>query len=134
MAFRHGKDTFLSINGSNITPYTNTSTMTDETDLDDVTCYGAVRKAYITGLGDGTFTIGGVYEDSAAGPRAVIKALKAAGVAVQMIWRPEGTGAGKQQSKVNVFVKSFNETAPVAEKIAWTSELQMTGALDETAQ
>jgi len=134
MSFKHGKDTVVKINGSDISPYTNSTAFSDETDTNDVTCYGAERKNYIGGLGDGTITIGGVYDDSAAGPRAVIKPLKAAKVAVPFIFQPEGTGSGLAQSSVNVIVKSFNESAPVAEQIAWTSELQMTGDLNEADQ
>lgn len=134
MAFRHGKDTVVTINASDISAFTNTTAFGDETDVHDVTCYGAGRKNYIPGLGDGTVTIGGSYDDGVTGPRAVLKALKNAGTVSQFIFRPEGTGAGKRQSKVNVIVKTFNESAPVADAIAWTSELQETGALDETPQ
>jgi len=134
MAFRHGKDTVVLLNSSDISPYTNTTAMTDETDTNEVTCYGAARKAYIAGLGDGTFTIGGVYDDTVAGPRAIIKPLKAAGAPVNFKYRPEGTGAGKAQSSVSVIIKSFNTSSPVAEQVAWTAELQMTGTLDETNQ
>lgn len=134
MALRHGKDTVVRINSTDISAFTNSTAMTDETDTNEVTCYGAARKAYIAGLGDGSFTIGGVHDDSIAGARAVIKPLKAAGTAVPFQYRPEGTGSGKAQSSVNVIVKSFNMSSPVAEQVAWTAELQMTGALDETNQ
>lgn len=134
MSFVHGKGTVVMINGSDISAYTNTTQMTDESDMNEVTCYGKVRKEYIQGLGDGSFTIGGVYDDSGSGTRAVIKPLKAAGAAVVFLFRPEGTGAGRAQSSVNVLVKSYNESAPVAEQIQWTAELQMTGTLNEADQ
>ena len=134
MAFKHGKDTFVSINGSDISAFTNNTTFGDETDTHDTTCYGNVRKTYQSGLGDGTITISGVYDDGATGPRAVLKPLKATGAAVTFIYRPEGTGAGRAQSSVSVIVKTFNESSPVADNVTWTSELQMTGLLNETDQ
>jgi hypothetical protein len=139
MAFRHGKDTFVSINGSNYSPYSNSTAFGDTADAHDVTCYGASRKAYQSGLGDGTITVGGVFDDSAAGPRAIFKPIKAqqqAGTlgAVEFIFRPAGTGSGKEQSIVNVIITAFNESSPVADNITWTAELQMSGALDETDQ
>ena len=47
---------------------------------------------------------------------------------------PEGTGSGKAQTSVGVLVKTFNESSPVADNVTWTSELQMTGPIDETDQ
>ena len=134
MAFRHGKDTVVIINAVDISLYTNTAAMADETALHKVTCFGAVRDAYQSGIGDGTFTIGGVSNDVAGGPRRTMKPLKAAGASVLFLYRPEGTGSGKAQSSVQVFVKTYNESSPVADNYTWTSELQMSGALDETVQ
>ena len=134
MAFKHGKDTVVKINGSDISAFTNNCTLGDEDDLHDTTCYGQERKTYQAGLGDGTFTISGIYDDSAAGPRAIIKPLKAAKLPVTFIYQPEGTGVGKAQTSVSVFVKTFNESSPVADNVTWTSELQMTGDLNETDQ
>ena len=134
MAFTHGRHTVVKINASDISAYTNTTDFNDGSDTHDVTCYGATRKAYNAGLGDGKVTISGVHDDGATGPRAVLKALKAAGNSVTFIYQPEGTGAGKPQSSVSVLVAAYNESAPVAGMVKWTAELQMTGALNEADQ
>lgn len=134
MAFRHGKDTVTIINAVDISQYTNSCTLADETAMHKVTCFGATRDSYQSGIGDGSFTIGGVSNDAAGGPRRTIKPLKATGASVPFLYRPEGTGSGKAQSSVSVFVKTFNESSPVADNYTWTAELQMTGALDETVQ
>jgi hypothetical protein len=139
MAFRHGKDTFVSINASDYSPYANSTAFGDTGDAHDVTCYGASRKAYQAGLGDGTITVGGIFDDTAAGPRAIFKSIKAQQQSgalgpVQFIYRPSGTGSGKEQSIVNVLITAFNESSPVADNVTWTAELQMSGTLDETDQ
>jgi hypothetical protein len=134
MAFRHGKDTVVKLNAVDLSAFTNSTSFGDETEAHDTTTYGRDRKTYHAGLGDGKITIGGVYDDGAAGPRGTIKPLKAAGTAVTFLFQPEGTGAGKAQSSVSVIIISFNESAPVADMISWTCELQMTGVLNEADQ
>lgn len=134
MAYIHGKLTVITINASDISAFTNSTSFEDAKDTHDITCYGATRHAWGAGLGDGKITISGVYDDGATGPRGVLKPLLAAGTAVTFVFRPEGTGSGKAQSSVSVIVSSFNESSPSADYIAWTAELQMTGALTETDQ
>lgn len=134
MAFRHGKDTVVKLNGSDLSAFSNSTSFGDETEANETTTYGRSRKTYMAGLGDGKVTLQGVYDDGASGPRAIIKPLKAAGTAVAFIFQPEGTGSGKAQSNVDVIITAFNESAPVGDVIAWTCEMQMTGPLTETDQ
>lgn len=134
MTYIHGKDTVVTINGSDISAFTNSTDFKDTTETHETSCYGVARKTYKAGLGDGTVTIKGIHDNGAGGPRKVLKALKAAGTAVTFIFRPEGTGSGKQQSSVSVIVKSYNDSDPVGDLVTWESELQMTGALTETDQ
>lgn len=134
MAANHGRLAVVKIDSVDLSAYTNTAEMSDEDDMHDITCFGAVRKAFAAGLGDGTFTLGGVHDSGATAPRKKLKALKAAKVAVVFLYQPAGTGTGKQQSSVNVLVKSYVDTIAVADMVRWKSVLQMTGALDETDQ
>lgn len=137
MSFTHSRLTVVIFNLINITAFTNTAEMADEDDLHDVTCFGAVRKAYAAGLGDGTFTLGGVHDNTANGPRAVIKAYKALQATngpATFVYRPEGTGSGLPQSSVGVLVKSYVDTSAVAAMMMWKATLQMSGTLDETDQ
>lgn len=136
MAFTHGKNTFVSLNGVNLSTFTKQTSFEDSTSVHDVTTYGPTRtrKSKAAGLGDGKITISGVYDDSATGPRLTIKPLKAAGNSVAFIFQPEGVGAGKSQSIVNVIIASYNESSSVDDMIQWTAELEMTGDLNETDQ
>lgn len=134
MAFIHGRGIKVTIDGVDLSAFTNTNEMTDDSDVHDVSCFGAVRKAYISGLGDGTFVIGGVHSNTALNPRATLKPIKATGALVTFIYQPEGTGSGKTQSSVSVLVKQYVETGAVADTIKWKATLQMSGTLNEAAQ
>lgn len=134
----HGRLTVVIINAQDISAATNTAEMADEDEMHDITCFGAVRKAWLAGLGDGKFTIGGVHNTGATGPRKILKGIKAnqktTGLPVPFIYRPEGTGSGKAQSSVNVFVLSYTDTNTVADAARWKAVLQMSGDLNETDQ
>jgi hypothetical protein len=134
--FVHGKNTFISVNAVDLSDRTKQTEFNDAYDKHDTTTYGPTRerKIWQLGLGDGTITISGTYSTGSTSPRKVLKPLMKARTEVPFVFRPEGTGSGKQQSTVNVLVTSYKDTAPVADMIAWQAELQMTGDLDEADQ
>lgn len=134
MAFTHGRHTVIIIDGNNLSAFSDNTEENDETDVHDVTTYGNARKNYVAGLGDGTFSIGGTHDNGATGPRTVLKTIKALGEPVPFQYRTEGTGSGLPEEQVDVIVKSYKQTAPVADMVKWTCELQMTGALVEIDQ
>lgn len=132
MAFKHGKDTFISLNAVDLSAFVNTSELTRTADSHDVTTYGQDSHVYQGGLLDGTATMAGVYEDSATGPRATIEPL--IGTVVTLIRQPEGTGSGLPQDSVDVLVTSYVETNPVADMVAWSCEMQLSGEVDSSDQ
>lgn len=133
MAFTHGKDTYVSLNGSNLSAYTNNTDIPREADTHDVTTYGKGSKVYKGGLKDGTVTLQGVYDTTAVtGPSAVIEPLL--GTNVQFVFRPEGTGSGKPQRAGECVVKGFTESSPVADMVKWTCELQLSDTFATTSQ
>ncbi len=132
MAFVHGKNTYLSLDGDDLSAFCTTSTLTRKADKHDVTTYGSNSHKYQGGLGDGTASISGVYDNTATGPRGVIEPL--IGTTVELIRRPDGTGSGKAQDTVDVVVEEYVETSPVADMVTWSATLQLTGDVDSTAQ
>lgn len=131
--FVHGRHTFVSLNGSDLSTYTTTSQLEQNADKHDVTTYGKDDHVYSGGLGDGSFTMSGIYDSTASvGPRAVIIPLL--GTTVQLIRRPEGTGSGKPMDKMNVIVEKYVETNPVADMVTWSLDLQPSDAVDSTPQ
>lgn len=132
MTFVHGKDTFISLNAVDLSAFCNTSTLTRSADSHDVTTYGSEDHVFVGGLGNGTASIGGFYDNGATGPRDTIEPL--VGTVVTLIRRPEGTGSGLPQDSVDVLVQNYVETSPVADIVTWTAQLQLSGAVDSTNQ
>lgn len=132
MAFVHGKNTVIKLNAVDISAFCNTSTFTRTADSHDVTCYGQENHVYVGGLGDGTSSIGGVYDNGATGPRDVIEPL--IGTNVTLVRQPEGAGSGRPQDSVDALVVNYVETNPVADMVTWTAELQLSGAVTSTNQ
>lgn len=133
MAFVHGSVTNVSLDGDDLSAYTNNSSVEVSVDSHDVTTYGQTAHIFRGGLRNGTATISGIYDNTAmTGPRAVIKPLL--GTVVELIHQPEGTGAGRPQDTVDVLVMKYVQTHPVADMVTWSVELQFSGAVDATAQ
>lgn len=135
MAFVHGKGTQVLLNSVNLSAFTNNVEFGRTADSHDVTTFGKNSHVYQAGLKDGTCTIEGIYESVAVtgGPPAIIKPL-VGGAAVPFVYRPEGTSAGLPEAEVDVIVTSYDETAPVADMITWSAELQFSDDIDDTAQ
>lgn len=132
MTFVHGKDTFFSVNGTDLSTFTKTSDLERTADIHDVTCYGNVAHVYSGGLLDGKGSAGGVYDNGAQGPRATLEPLL--GTSVTVIRRPAGTGSGRPQDSVTVVVGKYVETNPADDMVSWACELQLSGDVTTTAQ
>jgi hypothetical protein len=132
----HGKVTFVSLDGKNLSSYGSNVEYGRTADSHDVTTFGNDAHIYNAGLTDGTATIEGVYESVSVtgGPAAVIRPLIGAASPVELIYRPEGTGSGKAENKGNVIVTGYTETSPVADMVRWQAQLQLAGPVTTTNQ
>jgi hypothetical protein len=127
-----GADAVLMLDSDDLSDFIDTVTFTDSADNLDVTTYGNGGHRKRGGLTDGNIAVGGVYDTTASGPRAVIVPLK--GTVVTFAWRPEGTGSGLPESSGSVLVQNYVESAPVADIVRWTATLEIDGSLDHTDQ
>lgn len=132
MAFKHGKDTVISLNAVDLSAFTDTSELNRSADLHDVTTYGKSSHVKVGGLLDAKATMSGTYDDGATGPRATIEPL--IGTTVTLIRKPVGTGAGKPQDSVSVVVVGYVETNPVADMVKWSCEMECTDEVTSSAQ
>lgn len=131
--FQHGKKTFISLDGDNLSTFTTTSQIEKGSDSHDVTTYGKDSHVVSGGLLNGSATMSGVYDNTAVtGPRAVIQPL--VGTVVELIRQPEGPGSGLPQDKVDVLVLKYVETNPVADMVTWSCDMTLSDDLDSTAQ
>jgi hypothetical protein len=135
MTLIHGKQTFISIGGTDLSAYVRKSNLARTTDTHDVTTYGNDSHVYAPGLNDGKASMSGMYDSTAStGPRATLVADIAANVAVELIRQPEGTGSGLPEDTVDVIVTSYDEEADSTGMVMWTCEMQLSGDIDTTAQ
>lgn len=133
MATVHTKVTVVTIDGDDISQYVDASDLKRTADSHDVTTYGKNAHVKAGGLFDGTSSISGFYDTTAGtGPRAVLRPLL--GTVVELIIKPEGTGSGKPQDKVDVLVGEYTETAPVADYRKWSIALELSDEVDSTPQ
>lgn len=133
MSFVHGKNTFISLNGVDLSTFANASELSREADEHDVTTYGKNAHVVSGGLLSGKASMSGVYDNTAGtGPRAVVRPL--IGTVVPLVRRPEGTGTGKPQDAASVHVKSYVETNPVADMVTWSAELTLSDTVTSTVQ
>jgi hypothetical protein len=61
MAESHGKLTYVSLDGTDISTFTDSTTKNRGADEHDTTCYGSDDHTFTGGLLTGTVTIGGKY-------------------------------------------------------------------------
>lgn len=133
MAFVHGKNTYISLNGDDLSAFVNTSTFSRGADTHDVTTYGKSAHVHSGGLLNGTASMSGVYDNTAStGPRAVIEPL--IGQTVTLVRRPEGTGTGKPEDSVSVVVNSYVETNPVADMVTWSCDMTLSDDVTSSTQ
>jgi hypothetical protein len=130
MGWQHGKSTKISVDGDDLSAYSNTSEFEEGSDEHDVTTYGKNAHVVQGGLLTGKFTMGGVYENTAAvTPKALLPPL--IGTVVEVIRQPEGLGTGKPTQTFDALLTKYVETAPVADMVTWSAEFTRS---DETAR
>lgn len=133
MAFVHGKSTFLSVGGANISPFTTTSSIEKNADSHDVTTYGQDAHVFRGGLLNGTGSASGIYDRStSSGPADMLEPL--VGQNVALVRRTEGTGTGKPQQTVDALITKYTETNPVADMVTWSVDFQLSGTIAKTTQ
>lgn len=132
MAYVHGTNTFISVDGDDISAFTDASELNRESDSHLVTGYGKLSKVRHGGLLDSSGSMSGSYFTGATGPRAILEPL--IGTLVPLVRRPEGTGTGKPQDAMSVLIKKYTETAPVADMVKWACDFEGSDAVTSTTQ
>lgn len=132
MAFTHGKDTYISINSVDLSAFCNTSTFTRGGNKHDTTTYGKDDEVFSAGLGKGSFSCGGIYDNGSSGPRDTLEPL--VNTVTTLVRRPEGTGSGLPQDSVSIYIDSYVETSPVNDMVSWSLEATLSDAVTSTNQ
>lgn len=131
MAFQHGKDTFISLGAVDLSDFTTTSQIEQTADSHDVTTYGKDAHVKQGGLLDGTATMSGIYDNATtATPKLTIQPW--VGQTKELIRKIPQAGGTVIVDTVDVVVKKYTETAPVADMISWSADFEMSDDLATT--
>jgi hypothetical protein len=133
MAKVHGRHTYISLDGKDISQYCTSSELTRGADSHDTTTYGDDDHEVDGGLRKGNASIEGIYDNTlTTGPSAAIDPI--VGTKVTLIRRAEGTGTGKPEQTTTVLVEEYVETNPVADMVKWSVKLTVSGPITKTTQ
>jgi len=126
--FRHGKKTAVLLNGTDMSPFLNEATTTQEIETAETTTFSDQDKTYIVGLSDGTISTSGMFDSTAGASDAVLSGLIATEDNTFTVL-PEGTTAGTRSIIANGQMTSYEISSPVADVVAISAEVQADGGL-----
>lgn len=124
MAAVHGSNSYVSIDGDNVTGYLDTASVQKMVETAEVTAFGDDDKEFIAGLKDSTLNIGGHWDATQDG----FLADWDDGAVVACIVGPAGNTAGFVEYTFNALLTSYNVDMPVGGRVSWSASLQRTGA------
>lgn len=126
--FRHGKRTVVLLNGTDMSPFLNEATQTQQIETAETTTFSSEDKTYITGLGDGTISMSGLFDDTANASDQVLR-----GIIQQedetLTVLPEGATAGARSIVANGLMTSYEVSSPVGDVVSISAEFQADGGL-----
>lgn len=126
--FRHGKRTTVLFNGTDMSPFLNEATSTQEIETAETTTFGDTDKTYIVGLGDGTISASGLFDSTAGASDAVLSGMIQQDDNTFTVL-PEGNGIGNRAIVANGELTSYEISSPVADVVSISAEIQADGGL-----
>lgn len=132
----HGKDSYFGVEDSagttirNLSPYLTSVDFNQENDVHDDTTFGAEGHTARPGLTNGTINIAGVWDKTAtSGADTVLQSLVGVEITVGFEYGPEGNTAGMVKKSGECVLRSYNESAPVADIVKFTASFQISGSV-----
>ena len=126
--FRHGKRTAVLMNGTNMSPFLNEATTTQEIETAETTTFGDLDKTYIAGLADGTISCSGLFDGTAGASNAVMTGSLGQEDNTFTVL-PEGATRGLRSVIANGQLTSYEVSSPVGDVVAISTEIQADGGL-----
>ncbi len=125
MAFQHGSNAYLSIDATDISSYTDQQSLDRVVELAETTAFGDDDKTYIAGLRGHTISISGNWDPT------LDSTLDGAddGAVVAFVVGPEGNTSGDVQYNGNCFITDYSWTAGVSDKVTWSANFTVSGAV-----
>lgn len=135
MTFRAGRLAEVSIAGTDLSAYSDSCDLGIDIDVLDTTTFGNTWKTAIAGLIGGSFSMGGNYDPTATvGPQAVLWGVILGLVPVAVVFKPGGTATGQRTNSFSALITSYSESSTPDDKVVWSADYQITGAVTPTTQ
>lgn len=130
MAFMHGKNTGVLVDGANLTPYFNEASASVDVETAETTTFGNNDKTYIIGLADGTMSVSGMFDGDTGAVDETIEAALGAEAPGYTTIAPEGLTLGKASYSCQARKTSYEISSPVGDVVATSLSIQADGGID----
>ena len=137
--FKHGKNAYFALDGVaaslvNISDTLNEISMPRAIETAETTAFGQNDKTYITGLGDATVSLSGMFDATVntqiAGNIANLKSGSVSSLTFE--YGPSGSAASSPKFSGEAIITSYDISSPVGDVVTYSLELQVTGAVSGT--
>jgi hypothetical protein len=124
MAAVHGSNSYVTIDGDDVSIYLDTASLNKMVETAETTAFGDDDKEFIPGLRDATLSIGGHWDAT----QDVFVADWDDGAVVECVVVPQGNTGGNVDYTFNAILTSYNVDMPVGGRVGWSATLQRSGA------
>ena len=131
MAFVHGKSSVFKLDNASgsltdISAFVNNVDFPETADVAETSVLGASNKTYIVGLKDATISISGLFD---ATVDAILGAVVGQTATLSYEYSPEGTASGKVKYTGEAILTNYALSSPVGDVVAYSADLQCSGAV-----
>ena len=137
--FKHGKNAYFALDGTaaslvNISNTLNEISLPRAIETAETTAFGQNDKTYITGLGDATISLSGMFDATVdaqiAGNIANLKSGSVSSLSFE--YGPSGSAGSSPKFTGEALITSYDISSPVGDVVTYSLELQVTGAVTGT--
>ena len=125
MPFVHGKTSYFSYNGVDLSPFCDNVDFPQVVETAETTTFGDTSKDYIVGLRDATISISGKWDGAASAIDVTVGGDLGTGTARAFVYGPSGNVSPKYSG--NCFCTSYQITGAVGDVVTFSAEFQVTG-------
>jgi len=128
MPFIHGKGTTVLLNAYDLSAFLNSADQTITVETAETTCFGSSAKSYVTGLRDGTVSVGGFFDGSTgAVDDAMSAAIGSSTASVLSVVESGAATIGNRCLVVQSLDTSYQITGAVGDAVTISAEFQVDG-------
>jgi hypothetical protein len=127
-SFRHGKNTVVLFGSLNASPFLNEAATSRTLETAESTAFGDLNKTYIVGLGDGTVSLSGMFDNSNGGLDNTVNAETGGANDVFTI-QVNGSAAGEAAQLIQGQLSSYEINPTVGDIVTVSAEIQASGSI-----